>query len=973
MDLKPEEHIVIDKNRMQGHALDFNFLRMEGIRLIQHFSGAKWSDFNLHDPGVTILEYLCYAITDIAYRTTFPINDILADRDGNVNRKNNLFFPREEVLSSGPVTVNDYRKFLIDQVSEIDNVWIEPIITPFTPLYSKGLYRVVIKPGTAVIRDLYNADETAGDQIIQQLIHRVKETLMDNRNIGDFYEEFEVLRPQPVYIRAEIVIKKNAIAEVVLAEIYEAMEQVLNPAVNFHTAAQLLAEGYAIEDIYTGPLLENGIIPDKELRDRTDELDPFILLKAISTLDGIVSIKNLSISADGEHFHKNVMRFRKQHFAFMFMENTYPQITLYHDKYPLYIQKQDVLKKEQGIKNRMAGSATLKRKETELKGEYRHIREYISLQTLFPAIYNINAKGATSGLSTVEIAKSRQLKAYLMLFEQVLANSLSQLANIGDLFSATVDNAKASTYYGQPLYNVPDARFIFKAFTENYDPKRNADWSNFKNDADNSFAKAMRKSIETDMLYKDRKKRALDHMLSRFNISLHKHPVFLYEHYYDRENADKRVDLEIKWKSDIIHDLKVFTSNRVKADNYHTVKDDESLENGFGRKMSLLLHIRNNSRNKMSKVIERYGKELALTDDIDEGRKPQKTETFNWRNEDLQILSDLGEHEIESGQHDEINHNVTFKQQSELLFQSAVSSENYKMIPYPIGAPTVTAALFKHPNDTKWSIVSKHAEEYEAVKAVKKTISFFKEISIASEGFYMLEHILLKQPLAAEVHGFNFVVRCHDLIPSGKENLPLKILIRQKEWQSFQKREQTIKTLLQIASEAGTTEDNYKSVLSRLSKLCTFSTGNMEPDENTVIDLLYNLKQFDMNNTDFYPEFNYTVKLANDQEIAEDFFNFRMTVIFPTWPARFQDKSFREMAKGMFREECPAHIKLSFLWLSLPEMTTFDELYFDWLDALKTNAPDTGNNSQLADQLTQLLIASGIKYNNSIIDGEQKE
>ncbi len=49
-------------------ALDFDFLRQEGIEHIQRLAGHRWTDYNHHEPGITILEQLCYALTDLAYR-----------------------------------------------------------------------------------------------------------------------------------------------------------------------------------------------------------------------------------------------------------------------------------------------------------------------------------------------------------------------------------------------------------------------------------------------------------------------------------------------------------------------------------------------------------------------------------------------------------------------------------------------------------------------------------------------------------------------------------------------------------------------------------------------------------------------------------------------------------------------------------------------------------------------------------------
>ena len=45
--------------------LNWQALREEGLRHIRAMSGELWTDHNLHDPGITILELLCYALTDL--------------------------------------------------------------------------------------------------------------------------------------------------------------------------------------------------------------------------------------------------------------------------------------------------------------------------------------------------------------------------------------------------------------------------------------------------------------------------------------------------------------------------------------------------------------------------------------------------------------------------------------------------------------------------------------------------------------------------------------------------------------------------------------------------------------------------------------------------------------------------------------------------------------------------------------------
>ena len=61
----------------ESAALDFYRLRREGIGRIETTASATWTDYNLHDPGITILEAAAYAQTELAFRTDFPIADIL--------------------------------------------------------------------------------------------------------------------------------------------------------------------------------------------------------------------------------------------------------------------------------------------------------------------------------------------------------------------------------------------------------------------------------------------------------------------------------------------------------------------------------------------------------------------------------------------------------------------------------------------------------------------------------------------------------------------------------------------------------------------------------------------------------------------------------------------------------------------------------------------------------------------------------
>ena len=63
----------IPRLRIDLDGLDFDTLRKEAFDKVQDLSGEIWTDYNTHDPGVTILEHLCYGLTDLSYRTGFEV------------------------------------------------------------------------------------------------------------------------------------------------------------------------------------------------------------------------------------------------------------------------------------------------------------------------------------------------------------------------------------------------------------------------------------------------------------------------------------------------------------------------------------------------------------------------------------------------------------------------------------------------------------------------------------------------------------------------------------------------------------------------------------------------------------------------------------------------------------------------------------------------------------------------------------
>jgi len=105
----------------QEKALDYAFFRQKGIECLEQLTGSNWSDFNAHDPGITILEQLCYALWDISYRNTHAIQDIIRQPQ---KAGNSGTYKPTEILPTAPVTAVDLRKWLID-LPGVNNAWVD--------------------------------------------------------------------------------------------------------------------------------------------------------------------------------------------------------------------------------------------------------------------------------------------------------------------------------------------------------------------------------------------------------------------------------------------------------------------------------------------------------------------------------------------------------------------------------------------------------------------------------------------------------------------------------------------------------------------------------------------------------------------------------------------------------------------------------------------------------------------------------
>ncbi|MFO1430280.1 MAG: hypothetical protein U1F76_09090 [Candidatus Competibacteraceae bacterium] len=280
-------------------ALDYTFLRQEGIRHLERMAGPLWTDFNLHDPGITILEQLCYVLTDLVYRCNYELPELLT-RTGEAPY-DSLYSPAR-ILSSQPVTSIDLRKLVVD-VAGVKNAWIEPVAEPQLPLYYYPVQQelsLLPDSGAAEAIKLKGLYRVQLDSVSSDSIGKVIRRLHTNRPLCEDFEEIRMLDTQAIQVHAHIEIGPSENPEAILLAICQKIAAYISPLIPFYTLSQALAAGKPIDEIFDGPRLEHGFIDTDALRrmERRTALHTSDLIHEIMDVGGVRAVKDITLVAE---------------------------------------------------------------------------------------------------------------------------------------------------------------------------------------------------------------------------------------------------------------------------------------------------------------------------------------------------------------------------------------------------------------------------------------------------------------------------------------------------------------------------------------------------------------------------------------------------------------------------------------------------------------------------------------------------
>lgn len=874
----------------------FDDLLEEGISLIQKLSGENWTDYNYHDPGITILEQLCFAITDLGYKSNFTIEDLLMIGVDNFDfEKNNLFIPPNKIFSSNPSTSNDFRKLLIDSVSEINNVWIDTV--KHNTKNINGLLDVKLQLKDNISKDIHN-----------DIVMKTEKVLLEHRTLCTDINEIIILKKDIISIGVDIVLDSFYVGEEILAKIFIEIEKRLNDKVKFIGFESFEEKEIKLDKVFQGFETKNGIILEDNLKEKTNQVYVSELIDIIRNIEGVINIKNFIIFKNGIRIYDDIISFSETSYPSFedietfFSEDSESEINFIRNNTNYFIDR-TIFSQIHDSFNTNNNIPIVKKflNNNIKKGRFTldQLSKYFSFINEFPSIYGLKEKELPESSSKLRKAQMKQLKAYLLLFDQVMCNFNTQLLNVRNIFST--DNIDKTLFSDIP-HDISGLNEIINA-------------QNLKD-----YKSKIDEIGEDKYSFIKRRNLFLDHLLSRFSESFNSD---LLKKIHQNENPNlSEIQCDyyaLNCKINYLKNISNLGRNRNKAKNYYLTSENSSESSGLENRLKLLLDINNTK--------------IQTNIDFDNNNVEFK-EKYVWSQTSFKIKNGPEISILSLPEYCYNNNKVNFylKNYSFFndLFAHAVKEKSFKIV----ADNTKHILIYNSPELVQPVKIYQSIKKSDCINKTNEIISKIKDLNLRSEGFLIIENILLR-PLNNDKYSL--------VVSSFQETLIFK---------SFK-----ITDFIKLSE----IRDDLTEILKDRSN---FSIHKSNDDSSSFLISVFDI----MDNKILVCKRKFKSRVAAKKEIENfilkdvehsnlkidivsknsttnnfpDIFNFsnEINIIFPQWPSRFQNIEFKNYIADLVDQFTPAFVKFNLHFLNFKNLKEISETFQEWqqLKSKKVNS-----------------------------------
>ena len=382
-------------------------LQRQTLEEMQRMSGKVWTDYNAHDPGVTLADTANYALTELDYKLGFGTADYLSETDKPFEAARFGLFPPADVYTTSPVTEDDYRRILIARVPGADNLTVH--CDPESGGYT---VRILLSPFA----------ETSGEEVTKL----VTEVFHSHRNLCESLSSVEILQPDILDFEADVELEPGADATGVLARLYRRILRYLSDGADVLTPDNRLAGGVSPEEWLEGSEdTLRTVLPKQE--DTEHEL-----YTKLCAVEGVARFHTCLLTKDGipqSRFSSlSSLRIPKG------QDELNERITVRCGNMKARIDMDRFLELLKGFYLTRGRSLERKRQPDGQggwslpQGTWRDVYTHYPIASDFPGCYRLTPAAETPSA----------FEAYTRLYDRIISNGLEELESLPRLFSLTL-------------------------------------------------------------------------------------------------------------------------------------------------------------------------------------------------------------------------------------------------------------------------------------------------------------------------------------------------------------------------------------------------------------------------------------------------------------------------------------------------------------------------------------------------------
>lgn len=645
----------------------FHQLYQQGIRELAQLTGKIWTDYNIHDPGITILEQVCYALTDLVYRSDFEVADFLCQPNGTINYEQQGLARPEAILPALPHRNDEFESYFCRKFPQLERCQFvaDPNVS--------GVYYLRCQLKLSHRQDCIEHPEHK-----IQLEHELQRCYQSMRPLGEDLSQIFIVADEGVKLIADIDIENDQIPEPLVAKIYFCVAHWLS-------------------------------------RQHTAHLSISGLTDTLLAIDGIRHIHSLELcgledSRDLEHTSKS------RNICLMLPQSSDDiQLTLRAQGHPLRLDLMDILFSYQQLQAQHEPPISAVTSALP-QGHFYQLEHYESLQTLFPSNYGLQGFHFDK---EQQQAQRHQLRSYLLLFDQLLANFCSDLANLRELLSCSLANPHS--YQVQPLTEVQ-----FHHIDQHYSCDSIEHLGQLREHFDN---------------YPERKGRVFDYLLALYGEQF---PDAFHQQFNGYFNADELAWQLLRYKQQFILQISELTQNRAQGPD---LSDSHDI-GGYQHRLRLLLGLAPLPQLFYSRNITQHLLNIVSDESFsctDAGKKA----LFHLRDSLASQRFDLPRcnHDLNltPSRVRTIRHAILALQGQKMpitLLQSGMHHHGYQI--FRRSSDSDYQLFFHLPKLKQWLYIGHHSDYEQLVQFSHYLQQWIIELNYHTEGLYAVEHIALR-------------------------------------------------------------------------------------------------------------------------------------------------------------------------------------------------------------------------------------